>query len=196
KTCGVALLVLRDGFERDREQIGDDQDGKKPVNRPADAVAHRPLFEYLISAPAQACEAIACHAATIPLPECQPPSAASIALSASSAFDPSGPPACAMSGRPPPPLPPSASAPFFTRSTALKRLVRSSVTPTTMPALPSSAVATMATTPEPTSFLPSSARLRRSLSSIPVTVFVKSLKSLKSRRPRMGPTPSDARLLL
>ena len=58
--------------------------------------------------------------------------------SAASALEPSGPPACAMSGRPPPPLPPSASAPFCTRSTALKREVRSSVTPTTMPALPSS----------------------------------------------------------
>ncbi len=71
------------------------------------------------------------------MPGDQPPSAASIALSAASAFDPSGPPACAMSGRPPPPLPPSASAPLRTRSTALKRDVRSSVTPTTMPALPS-----------------------------------------------------------
>ncbi len=36
---------------------------------------------------------------------------ASIAASAASALEPSGPPACAMSGRPPPPLPPSASAP-------------------------------------------------------------------------------------
>ena len=34
-----------------------------------------------------------------------------MAASASRAFAPSGPPACAMSGRPPPPLPPSASAP-------------------------------------------------------------------------------------
>ena len=67
------------------------------------------------------------------------PIAASIAASAASALAPSGPPACAMSGRPPPPLPPSASAPIRTRSTALKRAVRSSVTPTTMPALPSSA---------------------------------------------------------
>ena len=49
------------------------------------------------------------------------PSAASIAFSAASALAPSGPPACAMSGRPPPPLPPSASAPLRTRSTALKR---------------------------------------------------------------------------
>ena len=49
------------------------------------------------------------------------PSAASIAFSAASALEPSGPPACAMSGRPPPPLPPSASAPLRTRSTALKR---------------------------------------------------------------------------
>ena len=44
-----------------------------------------------------------------------------MAASAASAFDPSGPPACAMSGRPPPPLPPSASAPLRTKSTALKR---------------------------------------------------------------------------
>ena len=46
-----------------------------------------------------------------------------------------------MSGRPPPPLPPSASAPLRTRSTAEKRAVRSAVTPTTMPALPSSDLA-------------------------------------------------------
>ena len=44
-----------------------------------------------------------------------------MAASAASAFDPSGPPACAISGRPPPPLPPSASAPLRTKSTALKR---------------------------------------------------------------------------
>ena len=89
-------------------------------------------------------------------------SASPIAASAASAFAPSGPPACAMSGRPPPPLPPSASAPLRTRSTALKCRVRSSVTPTTMPALPSSATPTIATTPEPICFLPSSARLLRS----------------------------------
>ena len=50
-----------------------------------------------------------------------PPIAFSIAESAASALAPSGPPACAMSGRPPPPLPPSASAAILTRSTALKR---------------------------------------------------------------------------
>ena len=38
-----------------------------------------------------------------------PAIAFSIAASAASALAPSGPPACAMSGRPPPPLPPSAS---------------------------------------------------------------------------------------
>ena len=80
---------------------------------------------------------------------------------------PSGPPACAISGRPPPPLPPRTSAPLRTRSTALKRGTRSLVTPTTMPALPSSVTPTMATTPDPTCFLPSSARLRRSLISMP-----------------------------
>src|SRR6476661_6033790 len=188
KTCGVALRVLGDGFERDRDQIGDDQDDKKPVDRLVDAVAYRPLLEYLINAPAQASEAMACHVATIPLFECQPPSAASIALSASSAFDPSGPPACAMSGRPPPPLPPSASAPFLTNSTALKRLVRSSVTPTTMPALPSAAVATMATTPDPTCRLPSSARLRRSLSSMPDTARASSLTPLTCRTSAESPS--------
>ena len=50
----------------------------------------------------------------------QPPAIAfSIAASAASALAPSGPPACAMSGRPPPPLPPSASEATRTRSTAL-----------------------------------------------------------------------------
>src|SRR3981189_2201352 len=43
----------------------------------------------------------------------------SIAASAAAALAPSGPPACAMSGRPPPPLPPSASEATRTRSTAL-----------------------------------------------------------------------------
>ena len=51
-----------------------------------------------------------------------PASAASIASSASGALAASGPPACAMSGRPPPPLPPSAATPACTRSTALRRL--------------------------------------------------------------------------
>ena len=43
------------------------------------------------------------------------------------------------------------------------------MTPTTMPALPSSVTPTMATTPEPTCLLPSSARLRSSLRSMPST---------------------------
>src|SRR5262249_17412165 len=47
-------------------------------------------------------------------PPYPPPRAPSIALSAASALEPSGPPACAMSARPPPPLPPSASAPLRT----------------------------------------------------------------------------------
>src|SRR5262249_42567143 len=82
-------------------------------------------------------------------------------LSAASALEPSGPPACAISARPPPPLPPSASAPLRTRSIAEKRDVRSAVTPTTTPALPSSVTPTMATPPEPRRVLPSSTRLRR-----------------------------------
>ena len=85
-----------------------------------------------------------------------------MAASASFAFAPSGPPACAMSGRPPPPLPPSASDAARTRSTALTREVRSSVTPTTSEALPSATV-TNATTPEPIFDFASSASAFRSL---------------------------------
>ena len=48
-----------------------------------------------------------------------PAIAFSIADNAALALAPSGPPACAMSGRPPPPLPPSASDATRTRSTAL-----------------------------------------------------------------------------
>src|SRR5262249_10051299 len=112
-----------------------------------------------------------------------PPSAPSMALSAASALEPSGPPACAISARPPPPLPPSASAPLRTRSIAEKRDVRSAVTPTTTPALPSSVTPTMATTPEPRRFLPSSTRLRRSLRSMPSTARAKSFTSPTTRTP-------------
>src|SRR3954467_3528907 len=87
-----------------------------------------------------------CHGYALPI-------AFSIADSAAFALAPSGPPACAMSGRPPPPLPPSASEARRTRLTALKREVRSAVTPTTTPALPSSVTPTIATTPEPICFL-------------------------------------------
>src|SRR5690242_5056716 len=128
------------------------------------------------------------------------PSAAAMAASAASALDPSGPPACAMSGRPPPPLPPSTSAPFFTSSTALKRLIRSSVTPTTIPALPSAAVATIATIPDPTCRFPSSARLRRSLSSIPDTARARSFTPLICRispaSPSAFPPPPMANFFL
>ena len=66
------------------------------------------------------------------------------------------PPACAMSGRPPPPDPPRAAAPTLTRSTALILPVRSSVTATTIEAFPSE-VAISAITPEPILPLRSSA---------------------------------------
>ena len=92
----------------------------------------------------------------------------SMAASAACALPASGPPAWAMSGRPPPPLPPRASAASRTRSTALMRAVRSSVTPTTIEALPSAA-ATKATTPEPICALAPSARLLRSLGDTPST---------------------------
>ena len=70
-----------------------------------------------------------------------------------------------------------------TRSTAENRAVRSGVTPTTMLALPSSLVATRATTPEPSCFLPSSARLFRSLMSMPATARAISFTSPTMRTP-------------
>src|SRR5512144_807675 len=66
KDSGVPLFVLRDGFERDRNQIDHDQGDEEPIDRPVDAITHGPLFEYLINAPAQASEVNACHSATIP----------------------------------------------------------------------------------------------------------------------------------
>ena len=72
-------------------------------------------------------------------------------------------------GRPPPPLPPSAAAPSLTSSTALYFVVRSAVTATTRLALPSSLVAAIATTPEPTIGFASSASDLRSFISTPET---------------------------
>src|ERR1043165_7144029 len=82
-----------------------------------------------------------------------PAIACSIADSAASALAPSGPPACAMSGLPPPPLPPSASEPLRTSSTALKREVRSAVTQTPRRPLPSTVTPKRGPPPEPICFL-------------------------------------------
>ena len=57
------------------------------------------------------------------------------------------------------------------------------MTPTTTPALPSSVTPTMATTPEPSCFLPSSARLLRSFISMPSTARAISLTLPTSRTP-------------
>ncbi len=92
------------------------------------------------------------------------------AATASAAFAPSGPPACAMSGRPPPPCPPSAAAAARTRSTALIRAVRSSVTPTATAARPA-LIATMTATPLPSRALASSTRPRSALASMPSTTW-------------------------
>ena len=100
----------------------------------------------------------------------QAPAAISICLAiastASDAFAPSGPPAYAISGRPPPPLPPTAAAPARTRSTAEIVAVRSSVTPTATAALPSF-TPIKAATPEPSFFLVSSIRPRKSFAATP-----------------------------
>src|SRR5262249_56620237 len=85
-----------------------------------------------------------------------------IASIAALALEPSGPPACAKSGRPPPPLPPSASAPILTSSTALLAGVQSPVTPTARFALPSTVAPAVAPTPEPTCLFPSSSSPTRS----------------------------------
>lgn len=76
-----------------------------------------------------------------------------MAARASAALEPSGPPAWAMSGRPPPPLPPVLSEATRTRSTALNLSVRSLVTATTMPSLPSAEALATATTPKPVAAL-------------------------------------------
>ena len=59
--------------------------------------------------------------------------------------------------------------------------MRSAVTPTTTPALPSSPTPTMATMPEPICALPSSARLLRSRMSMPVTARARSFTPPTSR---------------
>ena len=79
-------------------------------------------------------------------------SASLTASSASWALEPSGPPPCAISGRPPPPWPPSVATAAFTRSTALTWTARSSVTPTATLARPS-LTAISAPMPEPKTFL-------------------------------------------
>src|SRR5262249_56266096 len=85
-----------------------------------------------------------------------------------------------MSGRPPPPLPPSASAPLRTSSTALNRSVRSVVTPTTSPPLPSGAVLATATTPDPSLALPSSASDLSSVLARPLTIRRRNFVPLRS----------------
>ena len=69
-----------------------------------------------------------------------------------------------MSGRPPPPCPPSAATAALTRSTALNWPARSSVTPTATLARPS-LTATSAATPEPTRCFIVSTVERKSLGS-------------------------------
>ena len=75
---------------------------------------------------------------------------------AASALEPSGPPACAMSGLLLLPCRPSPGR-FPYEARRRNRAMRSVVTPTTMLALPSSLVVTRVTMPEPSCFLPSSA---------------------------------------
>src|ERR1700730_13080824 len=71
------------------------------------------------------------------------PSAEAMASSAACALEPSGPPACAISERQPPPFQPTPSLPLRTRSTSEKPAVSSSVPPTPTPALPARLTPTM-----------------------------------------------------
>ena len=52
---------MRNGFERDRDQIDEDQENEKAVNGFAGAIAYGPLFQHLVNAPAQILDALACH---------------------------------------------------------------------------------------------------------------------------------------
>ena len=74
----------------------------------------------------------------------------------------SDPPACAKSGLPPPPLPPTVSDPIFTNFTASYFLVSLSVTPTASPIL-SSLIAKIITIPSVISFFPLSTNFLKSL---------------------------------
>src|SRR6185312_5537459 len=184
----VAALDRRHRFQRDRRKIDDDQDHQKPVDDQGNALADRARLQNLVDGMTKRARSRLRGCSGRP-PHASPrsdwrnsriyaePIASAIAFSAASAFEPSGPPACAMSARPPPPFPPRASAARRARSTALKRFTRSSVTPTTTPALPSALTPTIATTPERTCFLPSSARLLRSFISMPCTARARNLTS-------------------
>ena len=109
-----------------------------------------------------------------------PAISARTAARAACASPPSGPPPCAMSGRPPPPLPPSFSTPTRTRSTELKRSVRSSVTPAAIEARPS-VTAITAEMPLPMRFLFSSTNPRNSLGSSPsITCPIKATSPMVS----------------
>jgi hypothetical protein len=107
----ISRLERGHGFERHRDEVDHDQRDEKPPEEPARAIANGALLENLIKAPPDflqrrmpACHRVRSFAQALP-------SAASMAASAASAFEPSGPPACAISGRPPPPLPPNTSEP-------------------------------------------------------------------------------------
>src|SRR3981189_2013058 len=170
-----------------RHDVNDDDANDQPDEARADRIRQVIVFKQLVEAipPIRVARSSPAwgdrHRQELPI-------AFSIAVSAAVALAPSGPPACAMSGRPPPPLPPSASEATRTRSTALKREVRSLVTPTTTPALPSSVTPTMATPPEPGCFLPASTRLLRSFISMPSTARAISLTLPTSRTP-LAPAP-------
>src|SRR3984893_7325852 len=165
-----------------RQHVDDDDGNDQPHEARADRIRQVIVFEQFVE-PVPQIRVVQPGPARKDLHSQPLPIAFSIAASAALALAPSGPPACAMSGRPPPPLPPSASDATRTRSTALKRKVRSLVTPTTTPALPSSVTATIATTPEPICFLPSSTRLLRSFISMPWTERAISLTLPTSRTP-------------
>jgi hypothetical protein len=120
--------------------------------------------------------------------------AAAAALASSDCFEPSaplspsGPPPWAMSGRPPPPCPPSAATAALTRSTALTLPPARSVTPTATEARPS-LTATRAATPEPIRALASSTAPRSSLGSSPsITWPIKLIPADLLRARRCGRT--------
>ncbi|MDP1908978.1 MAG: hypothetical protein Q8K85_11810 [Hyphomicrobium sp.] len=58
-------------FERDRNQIDQDQSDQKPVGDYANALANRALFEGEIDVPAQVVHRKACHAASSRIVSCK-----------------------------------------------------------------------------------------------------------------------------
>ena len=63
----VMRFVFRNGFQRDRDQIDQNQNDKKSIDGRTDTITNRALFKDVINTPAQILETVACHAVATPV---------------------------------------------------------------------------------------------------------------------------------